>query len=142
MGNLPLSGIEARARAYASVYALRLIDRLGSGKDGTVWATDARSALKVFGSASPFRRELAVYQRLGAHGVDEVCGHAVPQLLEHDERSDLPPHAVADQQEQLVDWFGPNLPKVAAIRAALARIGIHLVDVNPRNIAFAEPDSD
>jgi len=115
----------------------------------------------------PFRQELAVYRRLAHHGVDDLCGHAVPQLLECDEElaviemsvvkrpyvldfasamldgsSQFPEHILAEQQEQLQEWFGLNLPKVAAIRARLQRIGIELVDINPRNIAFAEADDD
>lgn len=162
----PPSSLELRADQYADRYHLRLVDRLGSGKDGTVWATDARSALKVFEKVDPFRRELAVYRRLAVNGVDDLCGHAVPQLLECDEElaaiemsvvkrpyvldfasalmdgeeAGLPDYAIAEQHEQLREWFGADLPKVAAIVARLQRFGIQLVDINPRNIAFAETD--
>lgn len=162
------SQLQLRAERYAHQYDLRLDALLGSGKDGTVWKTNARSALKVFVDKSPYRRELAVYRRLREREVSTLCGHAVPELLESSdsclafemsivrppyvldfasagldgEAVEFPPEVLADHHEQLREWFGERLPKVAAIMAALKGLGIHMTDIHPRNIAFENPGED
>lgn len=164
----PPSQLDRRAARYAARYQIRLDDQLGSGKDGTVWKTSTRSALKVFIREDPYRRELAVYERLRDRGVADLCGHAVPELLRWDhgllalEMSIVrPPYVLdfasarldhervvfsqdveAEHQQWLLEAFGDRLPKVAAVLAKLERLGIFMTDIHPRNIAFENPDEE
>lgn len=154
-----------RARQYAALYQIRLGKRLGFGKDGTVWATRARAALKVFKTRELYGRELAVYRRLREHGVTALCGHSIPVLEQWDDRlmaiemsivqrpyvldfaaarldADkvvFPPEVAAANEARINELFGRrHMPKVAAIRASFERLGIHMTDVHPGNIAFEE----
>ncbi|MDQ7014274.1 MAG: hypothetical protein Q9O74_10305 [Planctomycetota bacterium] len=157
-----------RAERYAALYQLRLGDRLGFGKDGTIWRTDARTALKVFKARDLYERELAVYQRLREYGVAELCGHDVPTLEQWDDelwaiemtivgrpfvldfaaarldgdRLVFPQEVVDAQEERIRELFGARVWKVAAIRAALERLGIHLTDIHPGNIGFVESEEE
>lgn len=76
--------IVLRSQDYARKYSVILDRRLGFGRDGTVWQTVRRTALKVFGRADAFERKLAVYERLQENGVTEINGHQVPLLIRHD----------------------------------------------------------
>ncbi|MBN4052546.1 hypothetical protein JYT82_00365 [bacterium AH-315-K20] len=163
-----LSEIDLRATRYADRYDIRLDGLLGSGKDGTVWNTNARTALKVFKQKKLFCRELAAYLRLRQHHVINLCGHRVPQLLESDvelhaiemsivqppfvldfasvrldrERVEFPQHVMDDEAEHRREMFGEErLPKIAAILSSLQRLGIHMTDIHPGNIAFENPAS-
>src|SRR6266545_4737128 len=78
--------IERRATDYATARGQRLEDRLGFGRDGSVFSTDAGTAVKSFAGLDPFERELRCYQRLFEHDVDKVLGHQVPRLVGWDEK--------------------------------------------------------
>lgn len=60
-------------------------ERLGFGKDGTVWSTSRATAIKVFLTREPFERELAAYHRLAEHGIRAIHGHNVPELHDVDD---------------------------------------------------------
>jgi hypothetical protein len=75
------SDIKTRASLYADRRELKLKQALGSGKDGSVFATNMATAIKVHGDRASFDRELACYRRLLEHGVLDVRGHRVPQLV-------------------------------------------------------------
>ena len=122
------------------------------------------TALKVFHSEEFFRRELTVYERLKAAQVREIRGYAVPQLIRADnqllavemtvvERPFVLDFAGAylDDTEPRFDdevwemWeadkrekFGPRWPEVQAVLAALESYEIHMLDVNPGNVAFRD----
>lgn len=155
--------ILARANQYAVSRGIHLEDRLGFGKDGTVWSTSRATAIKVFLTADLFTRELAAYRRLAEHDVRVLCGHNVPEIHDVEDsclalemttvrppflldfasaRLDEPPdfgQEVMDQWlEEKQDQFGDQWPRVVALLAALERMGIYLLDVHPGNIAFAE----
>lgn len=71
----------ARVLLYSQKYGLQFNRRLGFGKDGSVWQTDRRTAVKVFRRPEPYGRELATYRRLADRNITEIRGHAVPQLF-------------------------------------------------------------
>jgi hypothetical protein len=79
-----------RAQTYARRYQLALGDQLGSGAHGTVFAVESQIkpghaallfALKAHAQEPDYQRERDVYLRLHDHGVSEICGCRVPQLL-------------------------------------------------------------
>jgi hypothetical protein len=159
--------IMRRVREFALRCGLTLHSRLGFGKDGSVWESDQDSAIKVFRSAIPYRRELAAYRRLAEHSVVQVAGCAVPQLLRTDEEllviemTIVVPPFVLDfasayldddapefSEEVLAEWladkqeeFGDRWPRAASVLHALRRLGIHMTDVHPANFNFDSPPS-
>ena len=76
---------ETRAQEYASKHSLKLTKRLGHGEDGTVWSTDAKTAVKSHRRSKNSRMELGCYQRLEEHAIREILGLAVPQLQGFDD---------------------------------------------------------
>ncbi len=75
--------LEERALLFASERSRRIIGQLGYGYDGTVFATDRQSALKVLRFARLYERERDIYKRLQQCGVYSVLGFAVPQLIDY-----------------------------------------------------------
>jgi hypothetical protein len=78
------------ARIYATQHQLRIAERLGFGIHGIVFLAEnnikaGKTAVKVHHAAEPFRREVAVYERLRAAGVSKILGFNVPQLIRMDE---------------------------------------------------------
>ena len=155
-----------RADEYTRLRGLQLEQRLGFGKDGTVWATDRATAVKVFGRRDTYDREHAAYRRLADQGVSDVLGHHVPQLLRFDDARLVIEMTIVqapflldfagawlDQQpafgeEVLEQWleekqeqFGERWSHIAAVLAALQGYGIHLMDIHPGNITFAEANA-
>lgn len=147
---------------YATARHIRLIDPLGRGKDGTVFASDRAPAIKAFRQPEAFNRELACYQRLLEMSVDEVLGHHVPRLFDENpvlyvlEMTIVKPPFLLDFASAYLDWppdfsaevlqqweeekleqFGANWPRVKVVLQVLEdRYGIYLFDVNPGNITF------
>lgn len=58
--------------------------RLGFGWDGTVFATDRQSAIKVFQHERLYQRERDVYLRLQARQVTKILEFKVPRLMSFD----------------------------------------------------------
>jgi hypothetical protein len=122
------------------------------------------TALKVFQVREFFERELSVYERLRAAQIREILGFSVPQLIGADnellalEMTVVERPYVLDfagayldndapwfEDEKWETWetdkrekFGARWAEVQAVLAALEEYGIHLLDVNPGNVAFAE----
>jgi hypothetical protein len=162
----PLTELTVRASEYAQRYQIRLGRQLGFGNNGTVWKTEARTALKVFRHREFYQRELAAYQRLRRHEVVELAGHRVPRLQEWDDELaamemsivhppfvldfasarldgdaiEFPEHVMEEIAERRQEAFGDRWQKVVVILCALQRMGIHMTDVHPGNIAFENPD--
>ena len=65
-------------------YGLRLVGRLGSGRDGSVFITNLTTAVKFFKSEQSFARENGVYGVLAGGGIFDIAGHAVPELIRAD----------------------------------------------------------
>lgn len=168
MSVLPEDIVE-RASRYASRRGMGLDRQLGFGKDGTVFSTalptgDA-TAVKVFERAAAYARELAVYRRLREHGVIEVEGHNVPQLIRSDDElwviemtvvakpylldfadayldaaPEFPDEVIAQWHEDKIEQFGERRWEEAQMVLAVLRghYGIHLVDITPGNLTFGE----
>ena len=144
--------------------------RFGFGVHGNVFAcvrdtSSIQNALKVHERTEPYLIERDVYLRLRDHGIDQIQGHNVPQLIDYDDdllviemsvvvRPFLLDFAGAyldhapDYDEEILDeWrrekqeqFEENWPKAALILAELRSFGIYVADVNPGNIGFAEKE--
>ncbi|QNN22350.1 hypothetical protein HED60_08715 [Planctomycetales bacterium ZRK34] len=139
---------------------------LGSGLDGIVYSTGRPSAIKVFTRKDLYHKELCVYQRLKAHDVTSICGHAVPTLISHSrkllviEMSTVRPPFILDfakaqldivtdytedawniWRQQCAEKFGDNWPMAWTIYNKLVeQFGIYYLDLKPGNITFAESD--
>lgn len=127
-------------------------------------ATPGGTALKVFHAPEFYRREWMVYERLKAAQAREILGFAVPQLIGADDELLAVEMTVVErpyvldfagayldndapwfEDEKWEMWeadkhekFGVRWPEVKAVLAALEDYGIHMLDVNPGNIAFAD----
>ena len=152
---------EAIARRYIGVQDL--FKDLGSGAEGFVFPSPSATAIKVFSYAEKFERELAAYQRLAEWNVIDVCGLAVPRLVDFDRdllviemtmvqrpflldfaqaRLDEPlefPESEDEMWARLAEDFCPRLPDVQEIYYFLQnRYGIFYYDLAPRNIDFGD----
>jgi hypothetical protein len=162
----PALSLEDRVHLYPSHSGKRLVASLGFGHDGDVYSTDVQTAVKFFRDPEVFQRELRCYQRLKECGVDEVLGHAIPQLISWDEEllalemSIVRRPYLLDFASALLDWppdfspevleewsrrkameFGTHWPKIQLILAILAdRYGVYLTDIHRGNIAFDSND--
>jgi hypothetical protein len=157
----PTDNIHMRAEQYAQRHPLKLESRLGFGSQGTVYATDRASAIKVHYRERSYQRERDVYWRLRDCAVFDIRGSTVPRLVNHDdslwivEMTIVRPPFVLDfasayldrrpdySAEVMEDWatekreqFGDDWPEVELIMAAFERYGIYLADVKPGNILF------
>lgn len=155
--------LEPQARRYASEKAISLAQFLGDGNDGAVWATSRHSAVKVLERVDSYRRERDAYRRLQEHGVWNIAGLAVPQLIDHhdtlqvvemtivfppcildfakaylDHPPDYPAEAVRDWEVETAEMFADKWPTVLSILGWLRTYGIHYFDAKPGNIRFGE----
>jgi len=156
------------ARDYARRHQLQLAERLGFGVHGIVFMAEnksnfGKSVLKIHCSEEPFLRELAIYERLREEGIIELLGFNVPALLGVDlhlriiemslvarpfvldfagayldKAPEFSEEIWASWQAEKQEQFGPRWPEVETVLFALKRLGIHMVDVTPSNIAFAD----
>src|SRR5688572_29301858 len=76
---------EERARTYAQNREVEIQRLLGAGYDGTVFATNRKSAIKVLKWPELYEHERNIYLRLQHHQVTDVAGCEVPQLLGYDD---------------------------------------------------------
>jgi len=159
------------ARQYALTRGITLPERLGFGIHGIVFAAEDKAkpgffAVKFHREHVPFTRECRVYRRLQEERVARILDFNVPQLLRVDEEwhaiemTIVPQPFLLDFADALLDqppdfsddvlsqWeqdkqeiFGKRWPVVIEVLAVLRVYGIHLLDINPANIAFGErPD--
>ena len=156
------------ARAYASRYRLQLAERLGFGIHGIIFVAEdnsqaGKTAVKAHRTVEPYHREHAAYERLREARVSEVLGFHVHQLIRAnddvrviemtivtrpfvldfagawlDRPPDFPDSAWEDWEAEKREQFDARWPKVQSVLAALAAMGLHLVDVSPSNIAFLD----
>jgi len=156
-----------RAQDYARRKGLLLDKQLGSGVHGIVFAVESqtepgRAAIKVHDREHSYRRERDIYLRLREHGITEVRGCAVPEMIDYDDTfwiiemtivvrpfvldfaGAYLDHAPDFSEKVLADWraekqeqFGSRWPEVQAILRVLEAYGIYMEDVSPGNIGFA-----
>jgi hypothetical protein len=155
-------------RAYASRHQLELAERLGFGIHGIIHAAvdKAKSgniALKAHRSVEPYQRERAAYERLRDARITHILGFHVPQFIRADDElsviemtivtrpfvldfagawldapPEFPDETWAEWEAEKLEQFGPRWPTVQAVLAELEALDIHMVDVSPSNIAFAD----
>jgi hypothetical protein len=153
---------------FAAKHQLEIGQRLGFGIHGTVYqarelGTKRWTAIKVHYELEHYLREFEVYVRLDEHGVDQVCGFWVPQLLRADEDLrilqmtiverpfvldfagayvDFKPHFSeeiwAEWEAQKREQYGEKWPVVCKVLEALEEMDIYMIDVSPTNIAFRD----
>src|SRR5579859_5940070 len=156
------------ARTYATEHQLCLAERLGFGIHGIIFVAEnntkpGKTAIKAHRYGEPFQREVTVYERLQAAGVNEILGFNVPQLIRVDKKlfiiemtvvtrpfvldfagayldapPDFPEETWAEWEAEKRKQFDHRWPKVQAVLGELEMLDIHMVDVSPSNIAFLE----
>lgn len=159
--------IQERLSQYTGRRGVQVMHPLGDGKDGNVFSTSLATAVKGFRRREAYERELACYRRLAEHAVIEVRGYHVPKLVAWDdellviEMTVVQPPFLLDFAETTLDvapdfsdevieqWHADKLEEFGASRwEEVQRViafmrghyGIHLLDVNPGNIIFADAD--
>lgn len=156
------SKLESVAKQYANDRGLQIIGQLGYGYDGTVFATNRQSAIKVLQFERLFQRERDVYLRLRQHSVLSVQGFSGPQLIEFsnellvveigivappfvldfagaylDKAPDYPDEVLEEWEEDKREQFGDDRWEIVrSIMSGFRRFGIYLADVKPGNIMF------
>ena len=160
------SDLREKVARYASHRGLAIGPSLGSGIRGIVFRArfhenPAEIAVKFHGEVQPFHREVAAYARLAEHGILDILGFHVPQVLKVDddflaiEMTIVARPFVLDfaaayldrapkfSAEIMVEWeaekreqFGNRWPTVQRILAELRLLGIHQTDVSPGNVGF------
>lgn len=73
------------ASHYERRYAVRFIDKLGDGKDGFVFETAERMAVKFLNDQGLYHRELRAYQILLSRNIDSINGFQIPRLIRSDD---------------------------------------------------------
>ncbi|HEX4084818.1 MAG TPA: hypothetical protein VHY22_07905 [Chthoniobacteraceae bacterium] len=156
----------ANAEAYAARHQLRVLERLGIGIHGIVFAVESNTefgpaALKVHYSPEPYLRERRVYERLRELGVSEIRGFEVPRLLDFDDEllalkitivmppftldfagayldsaPEFSPEIWEEWTRKNEEQFGSDWPMARSILEELQYFGIHMLDPSPGNIRF------
>ena len=126
-------------------------------------AAAAQSAIKVHEHESDYCRERDIYLRLQSKSVTTIRGCHVPKLLRFDDNfliiemtivtrpflldfagafldkaPDFSDEVMADWLAEKREQFGDRWPEVAAILRTLEGLGIHYIDVSPKNISLPE----
>jgi hypothetical protein len=157
-----------KALRYASQHQMEVRGRLGHGKDGIVFVAASklkamRSAIKSHSGLEAYQRERRAYERLAECRVRDIEGFHVPQFLGADDELlviemtivtrpfvldfasaylDRPPEfpegVMDDWEAEKREEFGGNWPVVESVLQTLRSHGVHLLDVNPRNITFLD----
>jgi len=157
-----------RADLCAQKTGLVLGEQLGYGAHGIVFVAASktkpgRAAIKVHERQESYRRERDVYLRLRDHGISQIRGCHVPQLLRYDnelwviemeivtppfvldfadayldEPPDYPAEVLAEWRAEKQGQFGDRWSDVELILLSLQRYGVYLVDVSPANILLSK----
>ncbi len=154
------------AERYCTARKLAICRELGHGVHGIVFdakgqAVHDRRAIKIHERETCYTIERDIYLRLADRNVLTTRGANVPELLAFDdtllilEMSIVQRPYVLDfagalidrepdfSEDVLMEWqaekreqFGSQWSEAQKILRALAGMGIHLIDVNPNNIAL------
>lgn len=155
-----------KAQSYATRRELEIAERLGSGKDGSVYVAkrkiaSARVAIKAHRFEENYLREKLAYARLRELEISSVRGFNVPEILDFDDernilemtivkrpfildfaaayldkRPEFPAEIWAEREAEKREQFENRWPVVRKILDAFEEFGIYLTDVSPANIAF------
>jgi len=148
-----------------------IIDRqLGFGVHGSVFAAHSQGelwemAVKGFERQSEYLRERNVYLRLTEHGISNIRGCAVPDLLAFDDEllvlemtvvmrpfvldfagayldkpPDFPEEVMAEWRDEKKEQFEERWPEVQRILWFLQGLGIYVIDVTPNNISWPKEE--
>ena len=133
--------IESDFRLRAANHCGAVIRKLGSGQEGYVWETTNKSAVKVFEREQHFNTELKCYQILQFHGVNEIEGFQIPELVSYSEEQllieltivsapylldfgkcrfsppDYPSDAVEHYEKRCQDDFGMHWTRASAMHS-------------------------
>lgn len=158
-----MSQLLDRAMQYCQDKQIRLIleDALGSGTDGTVWQTDATTAVKACERSKNYELELECYRRFKELNVRKIWRLALPELRGHSDDLQViemsivrPPYLLDfgkvyldhpppyfEDYEVIANWraeceelFEGRWPEVNHILSELQKYGIYYVDPKPANI--------
>jgi hypothetical protein len=157
--------LDDSAKEFERKHRVRLVAKLGDGKDGFVLSSDRDTAVKFLYDRDVYNRELRAYRVLKEADIDEIKGHHVPRLLSHDddlraiemtivgspflldfaaayteeevERFAFDPDIMAERESHWTEIFGARWPEVIAIRDAFfSRTGLILLDLSLNNVRF------
>jgi hypothetical protein len=150
-------------REYCSKRRISVGVELGGGKDGTVYASSRRSAVKIHVSNESYAAELDAYIRLRECGITKVWGFNIPSLLDYDnacrviemsivtppylldfasahldfERPDFPEEVLEKWHADIQESFGDRSADVMAALEILERdAGVVLLDIHRHNVKF------
>jgi hypothetical protein len=153
-------------RQYELRYKVRIVDRLGDGKDGCVFETERRHAVKFLDDNPIYRREIRAYQILRQRDINEINGFQIPRLIRNDDelraiemtivqppfildfasaytideynRFEFTEDVLAERETSWMEIFGDRWSQVQAICNAFTReTGLILLDLSLNNIKFA-----
>lgn len=82
-------GFHDPVRRYLRRRNMTFRDQLGAGIEGSVYATDSQTAVKLHSHRGAYDREKVVYLRLRDRGVESVRGFRVPTLIDYDDDAQL-----------------------------------------------------
>ncbi len=158
--------LEDKVEAFCAFRKITKREFLGCGIHGSVWVVSDKQipapwVVKVLHRSEFYERERDCYRRLQSRGVFNLLGFNVPQLLAQDdlwhavEMSIVKPPFVLDFAGAWLDkapefsvdvwemWevekqeqFEEDWPEARRVLAALANLGIHMVDVHRGNVRF------
>jgi hypothetical protein len=142
---------------------LEVVERLGSGKDGDVFKTNRKSAIKIFKTSELYRSELRAYQLLDELSIRAIEGFKIPRLIGFDDHALLiemtivsPPRMLdfascvdeveleflnfseevwAERETHWSETFGHDWPLIQAAKNTFQRLtGLTYLDPSPNNI--------
>jgi hypothetical protein len=154
-------GTSERAQIYAQNQNLKIEQFLGSGFDGSVFATNRKTAIKALKWQELYQHERDIYLRLRQYGIKNMAGCHIPQLILFDDElwtiemtivsppyvldfagarldqpTEYPPNIYRRWIREKRSQFGSKWKYVPRIVTALQRIGVYLSDLNPGNICL------
>lgn len=147
-------------------YGVKLIDRLGDGKDGNVFKANSERAVKFLNSDELYRRELRAYQILRQRNIARINGFNIPRLARYDDplraiemsivqppflldfasaytideynRFEFTEDVLAETETRHLEMFDERWPVVNDLcNAFTCETGLVLLDLSLNNVKFA-----
>lgn len=160
--------ILARVCAYELRHKVHVGRALGDGQHGKVFVVrdnskSATFATKFHHRREPYGREFSVYQRLREKGISTIRGFNLPVLVHAEPDLMILEMTIVDQpflvdfagafldgippfpddvwthwETEKAEAFGTRWLEVQKVLSELRCLGIHLLDVNPNNLKYAD----